>query len=191
MSRISQGRWSVALAVVVMAIAIAAGAYWLGGSSTIRSGPLEVEAKDLNFGEVWAQDRLEWNVPIRNVSGEDVEIVDLRFSCDCTTIERKSLLISAGSSAEMRLALDLASGHGIHAALPERPLSVDILPILKGGVLLGNAWKIQGQVKSAFFVTPASLEIKDPIAGSGQPTAQKVMVQCHQALKDLTASCDE
>ena len=180
--------------VVGLLAVIAAGAICLvmfRSSSTIRSGPFEVEAKDLNLGEIWAQKDLQWRVPIRNTSSEDAIIVDFKVSCECTTVDHKSLVVPAGSSVEMRLLLDLSSGYGIQASSEVRPLSVQILPILSGGVLPEKAWTLRGRVKSAFYLTPRRLDIKDPIVRGGPPSAHVVRVHCHQALKSLGVSCDK
>ena len=61
-------------------------AFWLGSRYHNSSIPLGlfIEAKNLDLGELWEQDRLECTVPIRNTTAEPIvnEILKQYFSDD-------------------------------------------------------------------------------------------------------------
>src|SRR5712691_6122205 len=72
-----------------------------------EQSPLKVAAERLNFGITWEQPEFKWTVPIRNNSDREIEIENFVKSCNCASIEPRSLVIPAGETRDVQLTFDL------------------------------------------------------------------------------------
>lgn len=113
---------------------------------------LEVPSGALDIGEVWETEEFNWTVPIKNRSGNPIEIAWFSKSCSCVAIEPESFTIQAGETREIRLKIDLAS----NSASSTRDLAVSLSPRLKtdsDGAAIGPEWKVSGRILRAISLT--------------------------------------
>jgi hypothetical protein len=70
---------------------------------------LRVDPKFLDFGEVWEQDRFEWNLPIQNQSSQPTIVTGLHGSCTCQSMNPLEFTIPAGGHQQIQVVLVLRS----------------------------------------------------------------------------------
>ena len=68
-------------------------------SRAVQDVGLTVQDEALDFGEVWEQESFEWVVPIRNVTGGDIRVLDIKTSCGCGSVDPKQFVVPAGGQA--------------------------------------------------------------------------------------------
>lgn len=155
-NRLHQGdgprRGRVGLPLIVVAVASGAG-FWLGVLRHTTNGNLGLAARtsSLDFGEPWEQPGFPWTLVIDNPTEERVVIESLETTCGCTTPKPNSLTIDAGSSADVRLSIDLSPRRPSEALSPETDFSVGVIPVFRQGEqrLSGKGWTIRGRVHHA------------------------------------------
>ncbi|MCH8045203.1 MAG: DUF1573 domain-containing protein, partial [Planctomycetes bacterium] len=166
--------WQAVLLLCLFVSATGLGIYW-GQThivAGIENGFLEVDPEHLDFGEVWVQDKFQWTLPITNTSSEPVEVLEFRSSCNCLSIEPKTLVLAPGETSDVHLTLDLTTRNPEQAAKASRRFSVRIAPIITGGLAQYTGWEIQGQVRSVFTVVPLPIEFgRELVRGTPFPSA--------------------
>lgn len=70
---------------------------------------LVIDSRALDFGDAWASGRVEWKLPIRNVSDSEATLVSLLGNCSCVSMKPLPLRIEAGGTAVLHLELDLTN----------------------------------------------------------------------------------
>jgi hypothetical protein len=189
------------LGLILVAGGSCAGAYWLGttlGRSGTTPPPtsvqvvegLEVDAADLDAGEVWERPDFVHPIVIRNRRSATAEIKGFVASCGCLMVEQHTLAIPAGETATVRLKLDLT-----HRALHElgqavRPLHVEIRPFCKGVVSQESGWLLHGVVKSALTLDTLSLHLGDALVSGAAPFSRKVRATMHVPGGSLRATAN-
>jgi hypothetical protein len=135
------------------------GAYFFGypGGADPDKAPEQVEleslvvqAKDLNFGEVWEDSQFKWILHVNNPTAKDVQIDRFFSSCSCLNGVPKSLLIPAGQCRDVELTVDLTEKPS-EKPLGERwAFQFSILPTLKTGegkMVRGTEWVVSGHLR--------------------------------------------
>lgn len=168
-------------------------AYWIspGFYRTVDSdGPLTVEKKHLKLGEVWANQRLDWTLPIKNRSNNPVAIDGFSLSCNCVAVEPKSLVIPAGATVAAHLTLDLTRERTSATRQDARDYTVIIVPHTRGGSPIQAGWRLDGRVKDACVLTLKALQFEgESIVGN--PIHPRIVVATGIVpLRDLRATCD-
>ncbi|MGD9856807.1 MAG: hypothetical protein AB7U20_17810 [Planctomycetaceae bacterium] len=123
--------------------------------------PLQIDSKHLSFGEVLARADLVLRVPVQNVSGQDVEILEWARSCGaCTAVEPESLTIPAGETREVAVTLDLTSSRPAETLNQSREFSKSIIPrvrfVRSGEEYRGPPleWEVHGRVQDFVVANP-------------------------------------
>jgi hypothetical protein len=123
-----------------------------GVTTSHNQALLDVEPENLNFGDVAANDKFTWEVPVRNASDLPVRIVRFVTSCGCVAIEPESAELAPGESETFRFTLDLLQGWEDAATYQ---FSEKIQPVIAGATGLGEVWELRGTVHNLFqFDTP-------------------------------------
>src|SRR6266404_1551199 len=82
-------------------LAVGVGASWaaylLGRQSAVNTSPLFVDPAELDFGNTWVTSKLERTLSVTNTSSEPVDVVDLRPSCTCTSIQPTRFRLAPGA----------------------------------------------------------------------------------------------
>src|SRR5579871_5337245 len=68
---------------------------------------LFIDSTALNLGELWEDPDCVRTLTVENRNDRRIEIVNFSTSCDCTSIEPRSLSLEPGQSREIRVKLDL------------------------------------------------------------------------------------
>lgn len=188
--------WQTIVLFCLFVAVTAAGLYW-GQThivAGIENGYLKVAPERLDFGEVWVQDKFQWTLPITNTSSEPVEVLDIRSSCSCTSIEPTSLVIAPGATVDVKLTLDLTTLDPKEAAKDIRPFDMRVVPVIKGGLAQYTGWEVQGVVRNPLAFVPPSVDFGDDavIQGKGSMTSGLVVeVTAHASTKALAVECDQ
>jgi hypothetical protein len=153
-------------------------------------GGLVVAAKALQFGEVWEKKGFTWEVPIRNVTKEPIEITDWFLSCNCSDIQPKTLRIPAGQTATARLTVDLTVRKSHEATQSRRPVAYEITPVLGNNKPRRQRWKVEGTVLSKVTVNALYIHFgESPVRGES-PVWRKLVGTVHVPFKKLAAVAD-
>ncbi len=173
-----------ALGLILLAV-VCGLAYWLGSTSRgERSiGGLVVPDGCLDLGEIWESDNYQSILPIRNTTGQDVDILDFISSCNCVSVEPPSLMIPAGHAREVRLTFDLKLGSRVSRE-SRRTLAVGIAPRLRNSnpgdqISSPFAWMIRAIVRSRATVDPPALSFWDDCVRGHTPPARTVRLTAH------------
>jgi hypothetical protein len=126
--------------------------------------PLEalmVEAKDLDFGEVWERDQLVWRIPLKNGSLEPVDVLGFTTSCSCLKIEPHSFTLAPGECVVLNVTVDFTRKAQQDVDSISREVKVAISPSVSGGLVPQNGWTLHGRVKSPFAISPRVVDFGD------------------------------
>lgn len=189
----SRSRQVAACLVVLTSFTLAG--FWLGSrqdTSGATTGGLTIAEEALDFGEVWAQRDFQWTLPIHNRTGTDIEILDIRASCQCALVDPRSCVIPAGRAVPVRLELDLTTADLEEASRPSRPFDVELLPVVKGRSTGEVRWRVEGRVhRYPLVLSPPFLDFGESLV-QGSPSPRGIVnVKCSQPVTSLTAQCDE
>lgn len=162
-------RWNrIALLGVAVAIAAvgAVGGTW---AARVRSAgeslrmPCNSEAGSLvcdglELGDIWERESLSAVLQVRNAGKVECELVDLRASCACVSVEPKRLSIPPGAEREIRLELDVTPKGHEDRTRDERSISLPIWgnELSADGSSRERYWVVQGRVKRVFRGSPAA-----------------------------------
>lgn len=112
---------------------------------------LVVAPEELKLGTVWEDEAYIRELSIQNHETVPVEIEKFSSTCNCLSIEPKSLTIPPGETRIVRLTIDLVT-----KPPPDGKVSVRLTPVLKEGSLdgkrFGPEWMIAGQARQAIKV---------------------------------------
>jgi hypothetical protein len=152
--------------------------------------PLIVKETALNFGEATEQQSFAWDIPIYNSSSSELQIIDITSSCECTSIQPRSLVISAKSTELLHLHLDLTSKGPTETNSATRPFSAEII------IHLGSEgsrseqeirWQVHGSVRKIISFNPSIIDFGDGLhLGAIHPT-RTVAVTAHFPIENIEA----
>jgi hypothetical protein len=153
---------------------------------------LLVSPDRLDFGEAWEDSRFDWQIPIENSLNHEIVVVDFEQTCNCITIEPRSLVIPAREIRELKLTLDLTAKRSKSPEREWRDFEVSISPRLLGDPesLRRAAWTIRGRVHTAvFFREPVlDLGVRSEMLQPLHPVTASV--SSFVPIKALEATCD-
>lgn len=120
------------------------------GSSPRHKPPLQVSPEHLDIGQQTAQPAFCWQIPINNISAEEVFVTRLRSTCSCTTVEPSSFRLLPGQSQVVTLVIDLTPPPGQPMTMQESPFGVTLEPTIAGYPFPVASWRVHGTIKNAF-----------------------------------------
>jgi hypothetical protein len=146
------------LILAAIGTAVAAGpltGWWSWPGKKAPAEPLAerlIVPQNLDFGEVWATDRFDWNLPIQNATGSEVTLESLTGDCSCLSVDGLPLRVGGGEVGQLALRLDLTRRCMGVGPQPFAPIAHPIK--LRGTVRLGETshevnWVLSGRVKPA------------------------------------------
>ncbi len=166
-----------------------AGAWWYGAwSKAPPSEPppdfheikgLVVKQRDLDLGTVWEDDNLHYRLPIENPTDSDIRVVDFVPSCWCLDITPRSLLIPAGQTKVVDVALDLSHRAPGEIGLVEREFGEEITPVFDKGKYHGHGWRLHGISKSRLTLDTLSVDFGEAPVRGQSPVPRKVLARVH------------
>jgi hypothetical protein len=151
---------------------------------------LVVLDRDLDFGEVWEQNRFRWTIPIQNTTSHAIEIDDIRTSCNCTSVEPNSLVVPGNGTVELHLTIDLATADELATKPSASPFSISVLPRVRGFETSGDVWIVKGTVRKLFSsITPSVFDYGEQSVFEDWPTKTSV-VRCERFVNKVVVACD-
>jgi len=115
----------------VFLLALAAGARFLVVSrATPGSGSISIS--NLEIGDVWAQDALNWRLHIANSTDRDLDVEKLETSCGCLKVDPPSFVLRAGASREVALSVRLRLRGAAEPLGAADQFSLAIFPVVRG-----------------------------------------------------------
>ncbi len=143
-------RRNIAIIVVLSAVAAATGGTIAGrwNSPKREVAPelqpaLFIDAKNLDFGDVWETDKFEWQLNVENRGAGVVEVIGLSGSCSCLSIEPNSFTLPSGGTQTLRLTIDLTAN-----PTPTGQISLTVTAMTNRPGDTGSArWGVIGRVK--------------------------------------------
>jgi hypothetical protein len=155
---------------------------------------LRVDPKYLDFGRVPVNDRFAWTLTIANTSSKDIVIEDIDTSCDCGSIDPKSLVIPAREAADVHFALNLTASDADTAMQHDWPFATRVIVSVKDAQLGKHnyVWEIHGEVWTPLVASPQKLVFPEGSLVRGTPFESKIVSLFSQMpLAHLTASCEK
>jgi hypothetical protein len=151
---------------------------------------LQIDPKNLYFGEAWETDRFVWRVPIQNPTSEPVRVTTLTASCACVTPGSVSELIPPGQSREIAFELDLrnscASAEPVAARDAQVRVAINVEPT---SAAPRAPWVFRGRVRTAVTVPVQSIDL-GRTAATSRPRERVVPVRALTDLSDLAVAVD-
>ena len=161
----------------------------------IRSGKtssegLMIPPECLDLGEVWRQPDFRCNLPVQNPTAVDADILDFATSCNCVSIEPRSLQVPAGQQATIRLKLDLTRSTINQGVTPIEDFRAEIFPRIKGRSIYHTGWTVRARVRRALTFTPPVADFGDNLIRGKIHPPRNVIAHANVGLGGLTATCD-
>jgi hypothetical protein len=154
-------------------------------------GGLVISAEALRFGEVWEKKDFTWELPVRNVTKEPIQITDWSASCNCLDVQPRSVRIPAHQTSTVRLALDLTARRPHEATLARRQLAYEIMPVFADGRRLRpRAWRVEGVARSKLTLDALYVHFGESPVHGEEPVARKVMGNVHVPFQRLETVVD-
>jgi Protein of unknown function (DUF1573) len=158
--------------------------------ASAESTPLQVAARDLDFGVVPCDPKFQWSVPIRNTTNAAINLTQIDASCSCTVVDASKFVIPAGESRSVRLTIDLTSGQGEPTYESPRSFSVMLAarsPSLPGG---GQSWQVRGLVRDVLVFSPREIDLGEVAADESNCPPASVRFQSAIPLREVTPVYD-
>ena|GEM_PF-5896647 len=166
--------------------------YWFGFAREILPPPnagLVVEAKELDFGEAWEVQEFPWRLTIHNPTGKDVKIDDWFHTCNCVSIEPKTLRILPGEIATAKLTLNLLDDSPSAEGKLRRDFDVGIVPLIEGKYLGQRGWTITGKIRRILSTSPTRLFVTEELIRGTAYAQQEIRVKAHTLLHSIKPTC--
>lgn len=183
-------RWIKATAVLVLSAGLACvgGLYarkWRQPTDQVAVEGLMIPASNLDFGEVWEEKDFGWQLPIRNVTGDTIEIRKFTTSCGCTAINPPKLFIQPGETTTVQLTIDLTHRSSAETGIALRPLTISVNPITPRSRSGGLGWQLHGTVRSRVTLDPKTVHFGDQPARGQPAVTRQVLATVHVPCQDL------
>ena len=178
---LGSGRW---LTFSVLALCSFVAAWWLAGwlaaSMAVQHPPTEVvpplvyeiggivvSPSALQLGEVWETNAYELKLPIRNASNAPVKVADVLAGCACVEVSPRKFILGPRETIDLKLTIDLAKRAPWEQHKENRPVRLDIRPLIEGVPPSKEAWLVEGVVRSRITLDVERLGFGDrPVSGS-------------------------
>lgn len=170
------------------------GGLWVWSTRNSRAGArggLQIPAEALDFGVVWMQPDFEWILPVKNTSGEAIQITDIQTSCACSAVKPTHLTIGAGEVSEIQVRLDLRPEELTEVSQAVEPLEFKLVPVLDRALPGGIVWTIRGRVRRAFEISPKSLDFGESLVAGSQFEPATFKVRCLLPGAAVSARCED
>jgi hypothetical protein len=154
------------------------------------NGGLVVDSSELDFGEVWEQQRTTVPVTVRNPTNRGVEI-DGWSGWNRTDISPRRVAIPAGGSAMIQIQFDPALGRSTSDLSELFEIEQQFKPWIVSEPGQHPGWTLTGRVKRAVSVSSGYLELsKEPLLRSEEFPTESVRVIALRPIQSLTAVFD-
>lgn len=140
-------RISWLLLIVAAALAGASsGRFFRTAAPAVAIHSLVISPNDLNFGEVWQQDRFVWPITIHNLSETSKVIRSVEGSCTCQSFSPSSFELKPGESRTVVMTIKLQSKTPTGVLLPLEEFTASIWAFVQGE-RKPIGWTLRGQIK--------------------------------------------
>lgn len=188
-------RWLMAAVILGLSAGLAswAGLYarkwWQPTDQGVVEG-LMIPTANLDIGEVWEEKDFVWQLPIRNVTRDTIEIRKFITSCGCTAIDPPKLTIQPNQTAIVKATIDLTHRSYAEAGLSERPLGISLHPITSRSRPGERGWQVHGTVHSRVTLDAKSVHFgEEPVRGQAA-VKRRVLATVHVPCQDLEAKAN-
>jgi hypothetical protein len=144
----------------------------------------------LDIGEVWEEKAFQQDLPVRNRTGESVQILAFVTSCGCVSIKPNSLVVPAGETRTVRVTLDLTIRPPWALGLAQRPFETEIYPQVKSTRSAQRVWKLRGTVKCRVALDAPTVDFGEEAVHGLPPAWRKVRATAHVPVERLEAKVD-
>lgn len=186
-------RWGKILAGLIL-LASAVATVWLGSvTKRLAAGNagLVVADRFLNLGEVWEDPALAWTITVTNSSEETVHVEDFVTTCNCVSVEPKSLVLPPGEAANVRVTFNFTlTPSRRHPITDEEDVEVGVAPVIRNGWAQERGWTFRARVRRLLRVNPRLLDLGTDLVKGGPILPRKVVVTSKITLAKLLAHCD-
>lgn len=151
---------------------------------------LFVSLSSLDFGEAWETDDHLVKLPIKNLSTQELTIVDFVTSCDCSKIEPKTLTIPPGQSREILVHLNFKAKLVKDRSAAIRDFQAVLEPVLKSSDHSSKPqrWIIRGRVRVPLSWEAAQLKFGQHSERSQPLLPRTITITALTPLSKLTAT---
>lgn len=158
-----------------------------GAKQLVRIDGLAVAVSSLDLGECWEEKAVPCQLPIRNLTGNPIEVYDFAASCTCLEVAPRSITVPAHETVTISVKVDLSRRTSIDLGRAVRPFTIEVIPIFKGGKQPRQGWALHGSVRSRITLSTTTLDFgESPVQGEPSPV-QKVVAKAHVPSRGLEA----
>lgn len=187
---------------IVFAILGPAIIYWLVICITRQEAskfPIRMVKAPLELGDISPYETINAEFSLKNESGKDIEISELRPDCDCMTVTWPGKILASGEQDVVRVSIDV-DGSGFTKKIVEgESFSLNLVPHGgRGPIPTNGPWEITGQFKSWGWVSSRTIDFGDRlIHGLPYPSQEFEIItsadvdlsessfQCNPAIMDV------
>lgn len=189
-------RWFIATVILGLSFG---GAYWAGlyarkwreaeQPEAVAEG-LMIPVANLDIGEVWEEKGFVWQLPIRNLTSDTIQVQQFKTSCGCTSVNPSKLLLQPGETATVALTIDLTHRSSTEEGLSRRPFALSIQPVTLRSRRDGSGWQLHGAIRSRVTLDAKNVHFgEQPI--HGQPAVRReLLATVHIPCRDLEVAVD-
>jgi hypothetical protein len=141
----------------------------------------------LDFGERDAQKDFHWTLPIRNRGPASVQVVALRTSCACSSVDPKSFELQPGEEISVTLRLDLTASRP--GSEPLRAFAVDLAAVAKPGPVNVANWRLAGRVRDVVVYSPPELAFRDSLVRGALFSPRTVRLTFSKGVRNVAVEC--
>lgn len=201
LSKLPFGRW---LTFAVLRVGCFVAACWLAGwlattfavqqartevasPRVYEIGGIVVPPSALQIGEVWENNKFELKLPLRNASSSQLRVLEVQAGCSCVEVSPGNFTLRPKETIELKLTIDLTKRAPWERHQDNRPVALDIRPLIDGVALSNRAWLVEGIVRSRITLDVESLGFGDrPVSGSVN-APRTIKAQLHASEGELAA----
>jgi len=185
----ARNKWVDRLIAVVILSSVSVAGFWLAQiRGSMMRGGLVVSDQDLDIGEVWEQEFFEKRLLIHNPTSENVKVVDLVASCNCSSVKPTSFVVPANGSSEVNVTIDLTSRPSEQTTFL-REFVVDIFPVTRNGLPDMEPWRIHGQVRTPLILSSRLIQFERAVLRGVPTESEAVQIRSRLPLAGLDARC--
>ncbi len=169
-------------------------ALFVGRYTLADDARFSVPSENLDWGEVWAQERFEWTLPFTNRANRDMLVEEILASCGCAAVELtpKPLVIAAGESVSIPLVLNLmpdATPQSSAARARVREVTIVLALQLKDEPPAHV--HLRGRVRDAISFSASAIEFGQPMWPGSPPLTREITLIALEPVARVVVSTDE
>jgi hypothetical protein len=141
-----------------------------------------IQPQHLDFGEREVARAFVWKAPL--------EVLSMNTSCGCTKVAPEAFTLPPRGTQELEFTLDLAPTREADLNRAYTNFSVELTPVVRGGLPEPVSFRLTGRVFAPCEVEPPYLSFGGEYIAGEPPPAREVTVRSRRPAQSLSAVCE-